>query len=147
MVGEAYLTTWGAITLQGPHQVAKQSRTRVPFSPRADSQSALLLRCVSICSLCARIEGRGETYEAKLWTPCLDIAVAEKARGWLSCLVMGCWYCARARKLVVAVAGLMRVLVSSARLKMVRVADIYVVGWVYIWKGKIRGEVAQVREG
>jgi hypothetical protein len=36
------LTTCGAITLQGPHQVAKQSRTmRVPFSFMAESKSAL----------------------------------------------------------------------------------------------------------
>jgi len=37
------------------------------------------------------------------------------------------WYCARVAKAVVVV-GLMRVLVSSARLNRVRVADIYVVG-------------------
>lgn len=55
MVGRvrAYATTLGAMTLQGPHQVAKQSRTRVPFSERAESQSALLFGCVSYLFLSA----------------------------------------------------------------------------------------------
>lgn len=36
-----YLTTCGAMTLQGPHHVAKQSTTiRVSFSARAESHSA-----------------------------------------------------------------------------------------------------------
>jgi hypothetical protein len=48
-----HLTTCGAMTLQGPHHVAKQSRTiSVPFSSMAESNSALDLR---------------------LWTPSLDI--------------------------------------------------------------------------
>jgi hypothetical protein len=41
--GNTYLTTWGAMTLQGPHQVAKQSRTMsesLTFS--ASSKAALL---------------------------------------------------------------------------------------------------------
>lgn len=38
-----YLTTWGAMTLQGPHQVAKQSRTiRLDLSPSASSKAVLL---------------------------------------------------------------------------------------------------------
>lgn len=48
---DTYLTTWGAITLQGPHHVAKQSRTmRVSFTAMASSKS-LVLRCrrVSAC--------------------------------------------------------------------------------------------------
>lgn len=40
---KTYLTTWGAITLQGPHHVAKQSRTmRVSLSHMASSNAALL---------------------------------------------------------------------------------------------------------
>jgi hypothetical protein len=53
----AHLTTCGAITLQGPHQVAKQSRTtRVSLASSALSQSDFL-RCdlrVSPCS-CALV--------------------------------------------------------------------------------------------
>jgi hypothetical protein len=48
---ETYLTTWGAITLQGPHHVAKQSRTmRLSFTAMASSKS-LVLQCrrVSPC--------------------------------------------------------------------------------------------------
>ncbi len=48
---ETYLTTWGAITLQGPHHVAKQSRTmRLSFTAMASSKS-LCLPChrVSPC--------------------------------------------------------------------------------------------------
>lgn len=37
-----HLTTWGAMTLQGPHQVAKKSTTITPDSLRAASKSALL---------------------------------------------------------------------------------------------------------
>ncbi len=44
-VNDTHLTTCGAITLQGPHQVAKQSRTmRVPSCFMASSNSALVLR-------------------------------------------------------------------------------------------------------
>ena len=39
-----YLTTCGAITLHGPHHVAKQSRTKMPFSSSALSKSALEVR-------------------------------------------------------------------------------------------------------
>jgi len=40
---ETYFTTSGAMTLQGPHQVAKQSRTMREFlSARALSKSDLL---------------------------------------------------------------------------------------------------------
>jgi hypothetical protein len=39
---ETYLTTWGAMTLQGPHQVAKASRTTTLLSLRAASNSTLL---------------------------------------------------------------------------------------------------------
>lgn len=42
--GGTYFTTSGAMTLQGPHQVAKQSRTmREFFSSRAVSKSDLLV--------------------------------------------------------------------------------------------------------
>jgi hypothetical protein len=37
-----YLTTWGAMTLQGPHQVAKQSRTTILLSLMAVWKSGLL---------------------------------------------------------------------------------------------------------
>ena len=40
---ESYFTTWGAMTLQGPHHVAKQSSTSsVSLLSSACSQSALL---------------------------------------------------------------------------------------------------------
>ena len=48
---ETYLTTWGAITLQGPHHVAKQSTTiRLSLTAIASS-NAPLLQCqrVSPC--------------------------------------------------------------------------------------------------
>jgi hypothetical protein len=42
-MAKTHLTTWGAITLQGPHHVAKQSRTmRVSLSFMAASKSLLL---------------------------------------------------------------------------------------------------------
>lgn len=54
-----HLTTWGAMALQGPHHVAKQSSTiKLPCSPLAASNSALVWR---------------------LWTPILA-AVDEKVR-------------------------------------------------------------------
>ena len=40
-----HLTTWGAITLQGPHQVAKQSRTIRPEPLCRASSKAALLEC------------------------------------------------------------------------------------------------------
>jgi hypothetical protein len=44
-LGYTYSTTLGAMTLQGPHQVAKQSRTRSEsLTPTTLSQSALELR-------------------------------------------------------------------------------------------------------
>lgn len=65
-MAKTYLTTCGAMTLHGPHQVAKQSRTMRPFSPRAESKSAL---------------------EVRLWTPDLAIVtvVAEKKRVGCCC--------------------------------------------------------------
>ena len=43
--GVTYLTTCGAMTLQGPHHVAKQSSTiRVSLVSIAESNSALFLR-------------------------------------------------------------------------------------------------------
>ena len=61
-----YLTTCGAMTLQGPHHVAKQSSTiSVPFSPMASSNSC---------------------FDCRLCTPSLPM-VAEKLRvmdGWFA---------------------------------------------------------------
>lgn len=94
-----YLTTCGAMTLQGPHQVAKKSTTIRPFSPRAESKSALLFgrarRQPFVIRLveCAFSSGgrrararraveqgrRRGTHEVRLWTPWLDM-VAEKLR-------------------------------------------------------------------
>jgi len=51
-----YLTTWGAITLQGPHQVAKQSRTTMSFL-RASVKAALLHCVVSCCLLSSFLSG------------------------------------------------------------------------------------------
>lgn len=87
---EAYLTTWGAITLQGPHHVAKQSRTmRVSLSFKAASKSVLLqfasrqLRPPSMTSRTSRERRQAETYVVRLWTPFLSLifAVFEKKRG------------------------------------------------------------------
>ncbi len=92
----AYLTTVGAMTLQGPHHVAKQSRTiRVSLVCIASSNSALLFR---------------------LWTPCLPI-VAEKCRR----LLWRSWYMGVMVRLLV---GLKRALVSSVRLNAGAARDI-----------------------
>jgi len=92
----AYLTTVGAMTLQGPHHVAKQSRTmRVSGVCIASSNSALLLR---------------------LWTPCLLI-VAERCRR----LLWRGWYMGVMVRWVV---GLKRALVSSVRLNAGAARDI-----------------------
>ena len=60
--GNTHFTTWGAMTLHGPHQVAKQSRTmRLSFSPSAVSKSALLwvsLACVLIVGGSKSLLGR-----------------------------------------------------------------------------------------
>ena len=49
-LGDAYLTIVGAMTLQGPHHVAKQSSTiSDPFSPSAASNSALLTKLCTPC--------------------------------------------------------------------------------------------------
>jgi len=76
-----YLTTWGAMTLQGPHQVAKKSTTITPDSLRAASKSALLHSREDImlvfCAARTRTGSQGSacgratswTYEVRLWTP------------------------------------------------------------------------------
>jgi hypothetical protein len=51
---KTYSTTLGAIILQGPHHVAKQSRTRRPFSVRALSHSVFL--CKLLLSACAFVK-------------------------------------------------------------------------------------------
>lgn len=72
---EAYLTTWGAMTLQGPHQVAKQSRTMsVSLIAIASLKSSILkARLVSIPSYDTgrrNLEIAGEsTHFKRLWTP------------------------------------------------------------------------------
>ena len=99
---DTHLTTCGAITLHGPHHVAKQSRTMsVPFSFIASSKSF---------------------FEERLCTPCLPM-VAEKylfelrKTGWY----MFCsWLVVRSGEAV-----LMGVLVSSVRLNAEDVNDIH----------------------
>ncbi len=85
--GETYFTTCGAMTLQGPHQVAKASRTTILLSLRADWNSALLhgkhvsnnpasTRTTTSASRGKRAGSRSErerthTYLDRLWTPIL----------------------------------------------------------------------------
>lgn len=66
---DTYLTTCGAMTLQGPHQVAKKSTTATPSSHMAESHSAWVVM---------------------LWTPILVVVVVkrrEKSWCWVRVVV------------------------------------------------------------
>jgi hypothetical protein len=84
-IWRTYFTTCGAMTLQGPHQVAKASRMTILLSLRADWNSALLF-IITLASLhqlrdyhvlnasekqLAQDQWGGKTYLDKLWTPIL----------------------------------------------------------------------------
>lgn len=74
---------WGAITLQGPHQVAMQSSTMRPGEARAVSKSALLWGVLvgwffNLGGGRRRGEGR---YVFRLWTP-FSVEVIFEAVVW-----------------------------------------------------------------
>lgn len=62
-----HLTTWGAMTLQGPHQVAKQSRTiRLDLSASASSNAALLSECQQLAVETTTSPIAGETWDCDI---------------------------------------------------------------------------------